>query len=328
MPRRQAPGTSRPEVVDVQVHRPLPRVPWPRFDSYAGYPREGGDVLPTEPSNGAALEVGVELMAAQMEAVGVDAGIVYSNPDFCEAAVARHPGTLAAVHDHYEPADLGDPAELMAAIAADPGLLGIRILPGIDYAPGHNLELFTAGAWDPTFAAAAAHGVPVVVFIPFGLRHVHRVARGFPELKLVIDHCGMPAPPTAPPQEDNFATLPDLLELARYPNLAVKLTGMPVLAPGGDAYPFPKLWPHLHQLLDAFGPERLLWGTDAQRVTGRVWEPPLRVPGYEQVTYAELVDWLRYTDEVGPAEKVLMLGGAARHWFGWPATAVEPGSTA
>jgi L-fuconolactonase len=300
------------------VHRPLPRVAWPRFDPYAGYPREGGDVLTTGPSGADALDVGVELMAAAMEAVGVDAGIVYSNPDFCAAAVARHPGILAAVHDLYEPGDLGDPEAAMSRVAADPALLGIRILPGIDYAPGRNLALFTEGGWDRLFTAAEAHGVPFVVFIPLELRHVHRIARRFEGLKLVIDHCGMPAPPTAPMQEDNFATLPDLLELAAYPNVAVKLTGLPVLAAGGDAYPFPKLWPYLHRLLDAFGPGRLIFGTDAQRVTGRVWDPPLRVPGYEHVTYAELVDWLRRTDELGPTEKAQMLGAAARHWFAWP----------
>jgi len=306
------------EVVDTQVHRPLPAAPWPEFDSYAGYPRGGGDVLATEPSGDAALTVGVELLATAMEAAGVDAAMVYSNPDFCAAAVARLPDRLAAVHDHYDPADLGDPEEYMAGLRAQPGLLGIRILPGIDYAEGRNLALFVEGAWDPVFAAASRHGVPVVVFIPLELRHVHRVARAFPELRLVIDHCGMPAPPTAPPLDDLFATLPDLLELAAYPNVAVKLTGLPAIDP--EPYPFPRLWPRLHRMLDAFGPERLLWGSDAQRVAGRVWQPPLRVPGLERVTYAELRDYLLYSEEIGPAEKATILGGAAREWFNWDKT--------
>jgi L-fuconolactonase len=307
------------EIVDAQIHRPLPRVPWPEFDPYAGYPREGGDVLEGASSGELQLQVGVELALAGMEAAGVDAAIVYSNPDFCEAAVARDPATLASVYDYYEPAELGDPDAFMRDLRAHPGLLGIRLLPGIDYAEGHNLALLTEGRWDPVLAAAQRHGVPVVFFLPLYLRHLQAVAKAFPELRIVVDHCGMPAPPTAPSNEGPLDTLPELLDLARFPHVAVKLTGLPVLLPG--AYPFEAIWPALHRLLDAFGPERLLWGSDVHRVTGRVWQPPLRVPGFEDVNYAELVGYLLHSDEIGEADKATMLGAATRRWFNWPAAA-------
>lgn len=307
------------EIVDTQIHRPLPLAPWPEFDSYAGYPRDGGDVLATEPSGPIQLAVGVELAIAGMEAAGVDAAMLYANPDFCEAAVARHPGRIASVYDFYEPERLGDPDAFMRDLRASAGLLGIRLLPGIDYADGRNLALFAEGGWDPALAAAERHEVPVVVFIPLRLRHVHRVARKFPQLRVVIDHCGMPAPPTAPPLDDLFETLPELLALAEYPNVAVKLTGLPVLAP--DVYPFRRLWPRLHAMLEAFGPERLLWGSDVHRVSGRVWQPPLRVPGFDDINYSELVGYLLYTHELGEADKATMLGGAARSWFNWPRAA-------
>ena len=310
------------EILDTQIHRPLPVVPWPEFDSYAGYPREGGDVLEAEPSGPAQLRVGVELALAGMDAAGVDAAILYSNPDFGEVAVALHPRRIASVYDFYEPTDLGDPDDFMSALRERPSLLGIRLLPGIDFAEGRNLALFTEGGWDPALAAAERHGVPVVLFLPLRLPHVHRVAKKFPELRIVIDHCGMPAPPTAPPTDDLLATLPELLALAEHPNIAVKLTGMPVLIP--DAYPFPKLWPALHRMLEAFGPERLLWGSDVHRVTGRVWHPPLHAPGFADVNYAQLVDYLLYSDEVGEAEKATMLAAAARHWFNWPSTKTGP----
>jgi L-fuconolactonase len=304
------------EIVDTQIHRPLPLAPWPQFDPYAGYPRGGGDVLDTGSSSEIQLTVGVELAIAGMEAVGVDAAILYSNPDFCEAAVARHPTRIASVYDFYEPAALGDPDEFMRGLRARPGLLGIRLLPGIDYAEKHNLALLTEGHWDPVLAAAARHEVPVVFFIPIYLRHMHRIAREFPELRIVIDHCGMPAPPTSPFQDGLLDTLPDLLALSEYPNVAVKLTGLPVLLPG--SYPFPAIWPALHRMLGSFGPGRLLWGSDVHRVTGRVWEPPLRVAGFADVNYCELVDYLLHTDEIGEAEKAKMLGAAARTWFNWP----------
>jgi L-fuconolactonase len=305
------------EIVDTQIHRPLPLAPWPDFDAYAGYPRGGGDVLDMGPSSEIQLAVGVELAIAGMEAVGVDAAILYSNPDFCEAAVARHPARIASVYDYYDPAAVGNPDEFMRELRACPGLLGIRLLPGIDYAEKENLALLTDGHWDPVLAAAARHEVPVVFFIPTYLRHMHRIARQFPELRIVIDHCGMPAPPTAPFQDGLLGSLPELLALAEYPNVAVKLTGLPVLLPG--SYPFPAIWPALHRMLESFEPERLLWGSDVHRVTGRVWMPPLHVAGFEEVNYSELVDYLLYTDEIGEEQKAIMLGGAARTWFNWPA---------
>jgi L-fuconolactonase len=304
------------EIVDAQIHRPLPLVPWPEFDSYAGYPRGGGDVLAAEPSGEAQLRVGVELAIAGMEAVGVDAAIVYAHPDFCAAAAARHPDKLAGIRDLYDPGALGDPDSFMRELRAQPGLLGIRLLPGIDYSEGANLALLTEGRWDGVLAAAQAHEVPVVFFIPLQLRKMRAIAERFPDLRIVIDHCGMPAPPTCPPSDDLLATLPELLELAAYPHVAVKLSGLPVLQP--DSYPFARIWPQLHRLIEAFGPERLLWGSDVHRVTGRVWEPSLRVAGFEDVDYSELVGYLLRTDELGEAEKATMLGGATRRWFNWP----------
>jgi hypothetical protein len=73
-----------------------------------------------------------------------------------------------------------------------------------------------------------------------------------------------------------------------------------------------------HQLIDAFGPERLLWGSDVHRVTGRVWQPPLHVAGFADVNYAELLGYLLHTDELGEDDKETILGVAARSWFDWP----------
>jgi L-fuconolactonase len=306
------------EIVDTQIHRPLPLAPWPEFDPYAGYPREGGDPLATGPSSAAAMAVGTELALAAMEAVGVEAALLYSDPEFCAVATARHPGRIAAVHDLYDPDAIGDPDRFADHIRATPGLLGLRLLPGIEYRDGPLLALLTEGRWDPLLGAAERHGVTVVFFAPLRLGRLAPVARRFPELRIVIDHCGMPAPPIVPLGGDPLETLPDLLALAEFGNVAVKLTGLPVLAPG--EYPFPAVWPALHALLEAFGAERLLWGSDVHRVTGRVWEPPYRVPGHERISYAELVGYLLHSTEVGAAEKEQMLGAAARRWFDWPAT--------
>jgi L-fuconolactonase len=307
------------EIVDTQIHRPLPLAPWPQFDPYAGYPREGGDPLETGPSSAEAMAVGTELAIAAMEAVGVDAAMLYSDPEFCDVAVARHPGRIAAVHDHYDPDSIGDADAFARRVRETPGLLGLRLLPGIEYADGPILRLLTEGRWDPLLGAAARHGVPVVFFMPLRLPELAAVAARFDELRVIVDHCGMPALPIVPPGVEPLGSLPDLLALAELPNVAVKLTGLPVLAPG--EYPFPAIWPVLEQLLEAFGPDRLLWGSDVHRVTGRVWEPPFRIPGHERVNYAELLGYLLHSTQLSVPEKELMLGASARRWFDWPAEA-------
>jgi predicted TIM-barrel fold metal-dependent hydrolase len=55
-----------------------------------------------------------------------------------------------------------------------------------------------------------------------------------------------------------------LLALAKYPNVAVKAAGQAGYAE--DEYPFRSLHWHLHRCFDAFGPERIFWGTDITRM--------------------------------------------------------------
>jgi predicted TIM-barrel fold metal-dependent hydrolase len=52
-----------------------------------------------------------------------------------------------------------------------------------------------------------------------------------------------------------FTALPELIALAKYPNVAVKASG----APGSsESYPYRDIH-HIRQIYDAFGPERIFW---------------------------------------------------------------------
>jgi predicted TIM-barrel fold metal-dependent hydrolase len=73
------------------------------------------------------------------------------------------------------------------------------------------------------------------------------------ELKLILDHLGRPSGGTAS-QPDLWANLPEVVALARYPNVAMKATGAPSYS--GHAYPFADIHDNLHRLYDAFGPTR------------------------------------------------------------------------
>jgi predicted TIM-barrel fold metal-dependent hydrolase len=97
--------------------------------------------------------------------------------------------------------------------------------------------------------------------------------------------------------------LPDLLALARFGNVAVKCTNAPSLSHEG--YPFADLWPHLHAVLAAFGPERTMWGSDITMHLG-------------DVTYAQAVDYVRQSDQLSESEKALVLGRTLRRILRWP----------
>jgi predicted TIM-barrel fold metal-dependent hydrolase len=143
--------------------------------------------------------------------------------------------------------------------------------------------------------------VPVFVFCPRILPEIEKVARAHPGLQLIVDHFGLPQPPLMDADPEPFETLPQLLAMAELPNVAVKFSGAPTLSK--EPFPFVDLWPHLRQVVDAFGPERLIWASDYQRVKDH--------------TYAEALAFVRDTDELTDEEKEWILGKAARRVLRW-----------
>ncbi len=88
------------------------------------------------------------------------------------------------------------------------------------------------------------------------LPKVAEVAQRHPNLKLILDHLGRPRG-TAPLPE-RWANLPEVLALAKYPNVAMKATGAPSYS--DQPYPFRDIHDNLHRLYDAFGPDALVLG--------------------------------------------------------------------
>lgn len=93
------------------------------------------------------------------------------------------------------------------------------------------------------------------------LADVAGLARSVPDLRIVLDHLGKPAigtagAPIAPGEE----WLTGIAELARHQRVHCKLSGLPAEA-GGD-WSAAQVGPFLDAVADAFGPERLMWGSD------------------------------------------------------------------
>lgn len=255
----------------------------------------------------------IEAAAAAMDAVGIAAAVISPPPsyrvrteggfyrynsEYAQAAVRRHPGRFAYVA-HY---DNGDPdiADLIAGTRSHAGRLGTRVV----VRSVEEWRAFHAGRYEALFSAAEEHRVPVMLFVSGHVSEAGPVARAHPGLQLIVDHLGLKQPPWMQRDPEPFQQLPRLLELARYPNVAVKLSGAPALS--RERYPFPDLWPHLLRIVDAFGPERLMWGTDITRVRSLY-------------NYSEAVGYLRYAKELSEADKALILGGTLRRLLRWPA---------
>jgi len=75
-------------------------------------------------------------------------------------------------------------------------------------------------------------------------------------VRLVVDHCGRPVPEDGVAQP-GFAAL---LALGRAGRAVIKLSGLQKLSRG--SYPYQDAWPYLHALVEAFGLERCVWGSD------------------------------------------------------------------
>ena len=86
----------------------------------------------------------------------------------------------------------------------------------------HKREWMTDGTLDWLWPAAERAQVPVALAAALFLPTVGRIAERHPGLKLIVDH--MAVPPGSKGQAA-YRFQPELLALAKYPNVAVKATG-------------------------------------------------------------------------------------------------------
>jgi L-fuconolactonase len=125
-----------------------------------------------------------------------------------------------------------------------------------------------------------------------------RLARSLPELRFVLDHAGKPhiARGDVEPWRTRVA------ELAQSPNVAVKLSGL--VTEAAPDWTVETLVPYARVLLDAFSPNRILFGSD--------WPVCLLAAGYQRVAQvaAELIEHL------SPDEQAGVFGANAVRWYG------------
>jgi len=145
-------------------------------------------------------------------------------------------------------------AERLPAWRAQPGMLGLRLI----YRPDMTWLYDDSAAW--LWQGCVRHALPVMIYAPGNLQALDLLAERHPELRLVLDHMELRREKDAAA----FVDLPDLLHIARHPNVAVKASALPCYT--NDTYPFRAIHGYIRQVFDAFGPKRTFWGTDLTRL--------------------------------------------------------------
>jgi predicted TIM-barrel fold metal-dependent hydrolase len=120
----------------------------------------------------------------------------------------------------------------------------------------------------------------------------------FSGLRVVLDHClNLKAGP------DFQAILADVLRLSRHKNLHAKLTFLPTGSDSG--YPCADMHAACLRIIDAFGPERCVWGSD---FPCELWTP--------KVSYAEHLKIFAEALPLKDSARAQILGETARRlWF-------------
>ncbi|MFN8526612.1 MAG: amidohydrolase family protein [Chloroflexota bacterium] len=272
--------------IDAQVHayeRNHPGRPW--AGHLAGPPEVSGDQ-----------------MVAAMDAVGVDGAILVSpfslyryDASYALRVRAAHPTRFALV----KPVDPSDPAvaETVADWAATPGTVGIRIM------------LNREGASDPAdpglnrvLQAAARHSLPVNLLAWGRVDLASQLAARNFDTQLVIDHLGLQQPFAPPPPPRPFEELPAVLALAARPNVAIKISGACTLS--HQPFPYQDIWEPVGRIIDAFGLDRCIWGTDWTRAV-------------DLLTYEQGVEAFRVTDRLSDSDRVTLMGGSLTRIYKW-----------
>jgi predicted TIM-barrel fold metal-dependent hydrolase len=177
---------------------------------------------------------------------GADRAVLVATPHhgpgspYVRECVAAHDDLAGVVTmDHAAPGA----GERAATLLEAPGVVGVRFA-------GSDVTDVPESVWTALAARAAQ---AQVLTTADHLPAVERIADAHPDVTFVLDHLGAREGPAA-----GGEAYGRLGRIASHENVYVKLTS----APSDERFPHPDVHDHVRRLLEWFGPDRLLWGSD------------------------------------------------------------------
>lgn len=270
-------------IIDSQIHvwkAATPDRPWPS-DAIA-------------PQRAVPLEV--PEVRELMDEAGVSGALLLgptwegSRNDYTLATAAADPERFGAICRYAT----GDPAEVekLAHWRQTTGMYGIRMSLNRGDVEGAVAAAAASGFWD----AAQRFEIPLSVYAPGRYALYERLARKYPGLKITVDHAAVESADVA-----LVDAIRPLLALAKYPGIAVKASALPCFVQ--EEYPFPSISETIYRLVEAFGADRVFFGSDLSRLP---------------IPYPQLVKvFTHHTPRLDDGERAAVLGGALTSWIGW-----------
>lgn len=229
------------------------------------------------------------------ECVIVQAAPTRAETDFVLEVARSHADRVRGVVGWIDLDDASAPRDV-ATLAANPFLVGVRPWLQAIEDPDWILEQRV----DPALAAIEKAGIVYEALIkPVHLSRIAELLQRRPALRVIIDHGGKPNIAT----DDFESWAKDLRHVAASSDtVACKVSGL--LTEAGARAGREALVPYVDTILQAFGPERVLWGSD--------WPVVTTVRGY--------ADWFEMASRLVPVEyHDSVFGGAANRFYGFRA---------
>lgn len=266
----------------------------------------------------------VDRLLPLMDEAGIDGALIVQpifhgfDHSYVTDAIAVHPDRfkgMALINPQRV-----DAVEQLERLVSEQGYCGVRFNPALwvygviehlNLTPAERTEHFKVcpdcqlqhlndEAGKAVYQKAGELGVPVGFMVsPAYFGQIDDLLIEFPGTPAIIDHFG--GCKTANGAGGSNPDWDALLALARHPQLRIKVSGF--VGPSSETMPHRDTWPMVHDLIKAFGAERLMWGTDFPWIQSH--------GGYVEGT--RIIDQI---PDISDRDRDRLLGGAATSLFG------------